>query len=113
MVQATREYSLLQLQPALLAACCLYLGLINSAHLPEPRGAPAALREWDGALAGCSGFGVAQISTCLDAHFGLLRDKELACRVLGSGRRTKDLGVTILFADNLAARAAASNGRAS
>ena len=36
-VRSSREYALLQLQPGLVAACCVYIALPNAPEPPPPR----------------------------------------------------------------------------
>ena len=85
----TKEYRLLVVEPSLLAAACLCLGVTNAPH-----GHAAA---WDRRLVAATGYELPRLVSCHHAHLGFVRDKPLACRSLGSGIRAKSLHCTIIF----------------
>ena len=84
MVQATREYSLLQLQPALLAACCLYLAVRNA---PGEHGGGA----WDDSHTAACGFAPHVLADVISRHLQFCRHLEVSCRSIVSGSRVKTI----------------------
>ena len=84
---STREYPLLQLHPCLLAACCLYVAVRNS---------PLGTNTWDDTLSSCCGYTREVLAEHADRQLAFCRDKEICCRSIASGNRTKTIRVTLL-----------------
>ena len=82
-----REYGLLQLEPALVAACCLDLALRN---------APDSTHAWDQRYAAGCGFGAAELKEVASNHLGFCRGAEVSCRLNSSGSSVKTITVTLL-----------------
>ena len=87
LVLSTREYPLLQLHPCLLAACCLYVAVRNS---------PLGTNTWDDTLSSCCGYTREVLAEHADRQLAFCRDKEICCRSIASGNRTKTIRVTLL-----------------
>ena len=87
LVLSTREYPLFQLHPCLLAACCLYVAVRNS---------PLGTNTWDDTLSSCCGYTREVLAEHADRQLAFCRDKEICCRSIASGNRTKTIRVTLL-----------------
>ena len=84
-VAATREYTLLRLQPRLVAACCVHIAV----------GLSSDGTSWSDRLAACCGYPSHAVADAREAYFQFWHGTELRCRSLASGEREKTIVVSL------------------